>query len=89
MALDGFPGVAESAIFGVPHPDFGEGVTAVVTLKPGASIDEGAMIARLRDGLAAYKVPKRILVVDELPRNTMGKVQKNRLRDTYEHLYGR
>jgi malonyl-CoA/methylmalonyl-CoA synthetase len=89
MALDGFPGVAESAIFGVPHPDFGEGVTAAVTLKPGASIDEGALIARLRDGLAAYKVPKRILVVDELPRNTMGKVQKNRLRDTYAHLYGR
>jgi malonyl-CoA/methylmalonyl-CoA synthetase len=87
MALDALAGVSESAIFGVPHPDFGEGVTAAVTLRSGASVDESTLIEQLRDRLAAYKVPKRILVVDDLPRNTMGKVQKNRLREAYQGLY--
>ena len=87
IALDGLAGVGESAVFGVPHPDFGEGVTAVITLKSGASADENVLIEQLRDRLAAYKVPKRILIVDDLPRNTMGKVQKNRLRETYQSLY--
>ena len=87
IALDGLAGVGESAVFGVPHPDFGEGVTAVITLKSGASADENVLIEQLRDRLAAYKVPKRILIVDDLPRNTMGKVQKNRLRETYQRLY--
>jgi len=87
MELDGLAGVGESAIFGVPHPDFGEAVTAAVTLKPVAAIEERALIELLRGRLAAYKVPKRILIVDELPRNTMGKVQKNLLRETYRNLY--
>jgi malonyl-CoA/methylmalonyl-CoA synthetase len=87
MELDGLSGVAESAIFGVPHPDFGEGVTAAVTVQPGRTVEEQQLISQLRERLAAYKVPKRILVLEELPRNTMGKVQKNRLRETYAALY--
>ncbi|RZS80679.1 malonate--CoA ligase [Pigmentiphaga kullae] len=81
--LDDMPGVEESAVIGVPHPDFGEAVMAVVVPKPGASLDEAAMIAELKARIANFKVPKRIHVVSELPRNTMGKVQKNVLRQTY------
>src|SRR6185437_3643827 len=77
LELDALPGVVESAVFGVPHPDLGEGVTAAVTVKPGTALDETALVRALRARLAAYKVPKRILVVEELPRNSMGKVQKN------------
>jgi malonyl-CoA/methylmalonyl-CoA synthetase len=87
MELDSLPGIVESAVFGIKHPDFGEGVTAAVTVKAGTSLDESEMISTLRERLAAFKVPKRILVVDELPRNTMGKVQKNRLREQYSGLY--
>ncbi|AZG09089.1 malonyl-CoA synthase [Pigmentiphaga sp. H8] len=81
--LDDMPGVEESAVIGVPHPDFGEAVMAVVVPKPGANLDEAAMIAELKARIANFKVPKRIHVVSELPRNTMGKVQKNVLRQTY------
>ncbi|HRO60338.1 MAG TPA: malonyl-CoA synthase [Burkholderiaceae bacterium] len=81
--LDEMDGVFESAVIGVPHHDFGEAVTAVVVPLPGASLDEAALIAQLRSQIAAFKVPKRIHVVDELPRNTMGKVQKNLLREKY------
>src|SRR4029077_2921050 len=81
--LDALPGVAESAVFGVPHGDFGEGVTAAVVLRPGAALSEAALIEQLRPRLARYKLPKRILLVAELPRNTMGKVQKSALRATY------
>jgi len=81
--LDDMPGVEESAVIGVPHPDFGEAVMAVAVPKPGASLDEAAMIAELKARIANFKVPKRIHVVSELPRNTMGKVQKNVLRQTY------
>ncbi|MPS26697.1 MAG: malonyl-CoA synthase [Alcaligenaceae bacterium] len=81
--LDDMPGVEESAVIGVPHPDFGEAVMAVVVPKPGASLDEAAMIAELKARIANFKVPKRIHVVSELPRNTMGKVQKNVLRQSY------
>jgi malonyl-CoA/methylmalonyl-CoA synthetase len=85
--IDALPGVVESAVIGVPHPDFGEGVTAVVVRKPGAKIDE-RQIARSLDGrLAKFKLPKRILFADSLPRNAMGKVQKNVLRNTYRDLY--
>ncbi|HEX7946099.1 MAG TPA: malonyl-CoA synthase, partial [Phenylobacterium sp.] len=77
------PGVTESAVIGCPHRDFGEGVVAVVM---GAG-DEAAMIAEARRQLAAYKAPKRIVFVDDLPRNAMGKVQKNLLRQRYEHLF--
>jgi malonyl-CoA/methylmalonyl-CoA synthetase len=85
--LDALPGVAESAVFGVPHGDFGEGVTAAVVPRPGATLSEAALIELLRPRLARYKLPKRILLVQELPRNTMGKVQKSALRATYASLY--
>jgi malonyl-CoA/methylmalonyl-CoA synthetase len=86
--LDAVPGILESAVFGVPHPDLGEGVTAVVVLQPGAAISEAEIIHTVHGRLARYKVPKRILFVDELPRNTMGKVQKNLLRAAHASLYG-
>jgi malonyl-CoA/methylmalonyl-CoA synthetase len=86
--LDGLSGVLESAVFGVPHPDLGEAVTAAVVLRPTAALTEADVIAAVRVRLARYKVPRRILFVDELPRNTMGKVQKNQLRTAYSSLYG-
>jgi malonyl-CoA/methylmalonyl-CoA synthetase len=74
--------VVESAVVGIPHPDFGEAVTAVVVMGRDALVpSESDLIAQLKSQLAAYKVPKRIHFVDALPRNTMGKVQKNVLRD--------
>jgi len=85
--IDALPGVVESAVIGVPHPDFGEGVTAVVVVKPGVMFDEVAMRRSLEQRLAKFKLPKRILVVEQLPRNTMGKVQKNQLRHSYGQLY--
>jgi malonyl-CoA/methylmalonyl-CoA synthetase len=85
--IDGMPGVVESAVIGVPHPDFGEGVTAVVVRARGSALDEKAVFDGLKDRLARYKQPKRVLFVDDLPRNTMGKVQKNVLRETYADLY--
>jgi malonyl-CoA/methylmalonyl-CoA synthetase len=85
--LDAIPGVLESAVFGVPHPDFGEGVTAAVVLERGASLSEADVLDSIRPRLARYKLPKRILFVGELPRNTMGKVQKNVLRETNASLY--
>ena len=84
--IDEMPGVAESAVIGVPHADFGEAVVAVVVRKPGADIDEGALIGTLKGRIANFKVPKRVHVVDELPRNTMGKVQKNVLREQFAVL---
>ncbi len=85
--LDAVEGILESAVFGVPHPDFGEGVTAVVVAEPGALLSEEAIIESLKTRLARYKVPKRILLVEELPRNAMGKVQKNTLRKTFAAIY--
>ena len=81
--IDEMQGVLESAVIGVPHPDFGEAVVAVVVPRAGAAIDVAAMQADLKSRIANFKVPKRIHVVDQLPRNTMGKVQKNVLRDAY------
>ncbi len=83
LLLDEMPGVQESAVIGLPHPDFGEAVTAVVVPKPGAQLEEGVIIATMKAKLAAFKVPKRVFVVNELPRNAMGKVQKNELRKGY------
>ena len=83
LELDAMPGVVESAVIGVPHPDFGEAVTAVVVANPTARPDEAGLIAALKARLAGYKVPKRVVVVDDLPRNAMGKVQKNVLRERY------
>lgn len=87
--IDAMPGVVESAVIGVPHADFGEGVTAVLVRQPGASIDEAAVLKGLEGRLAKFKMPKRVFVVGELPRNTMGKVQKNILRDTYKDIYAK
>ncbi len=81
--IDDMPGVLESAVIGVPHQEFGEAVVAVVVAQPGAHLDETAMIAELKHRIANFKVPKRLHVVAELPRNTMGKVQKNVLRDSF------
>ena len=89
LAIDALDGVQESAVIGVPHPDFGEGVTAVVVRRPGAALDEADVQKALSDRLAKFKQPKRVLFVDDLPRNTMGKVQKNFLRTQYEGLYRR
>ena len=81
--LDEIDGVLESAVVGVAHRDFGEAVTAVVVPRPGASLDETSIVAALKSRIAAFKVPKRVHVVAELPRNAMGKVQKNDLRDRF------
>jgi malonyl-CoA/methylmalonyl-CoA synthetase len=81
--LDALPGVAESAVIGVPDADFGEAVVAVVVPRDGASLDAAALVAALRGEIAGFKIPRRVHVVDELPRNAMGKVQKNVLRDTF------
>jgi malonyl-CoA/methylmalonyl-CoA synthetase len=86
--IDAIPGVVESAVIGCPHPDFGEGVTAVVVCKPGADLSEKAIIAQLKPRLAKFKLPKRVIFVEDLPRNTMGKVQKNVLREQNKALYG-
>jgi malonyl-CoA/methylmalonyl-CoA synthetase len=85
--IDQIPGVLESAVIGVPHADFGEGVTAVVVPKAGQKLAETDILAPLASRLAKYKLPKRVLFVDALPRNTMGKVQKNLLRDRFADLY--
>jgi malonyl-CoA/methylmalonyl-CoA synthetase len=87
--IDAMPGVIESAVIGVPHADFGEGVTAVVVCGKGAEVTEASVIKALDGRLAKFKMPKRVFVVDELPRNAMGKVQKNILRDTYAKIYAK
>ncbi len=86
--IDAVPGVRESAVIGLPHPDFGEAVTAVVVREPDAQVDEAAILAACRERLANYKVPKRVVFVEELPRNTMGKVQKRLLQERLATLYG-
>jgi malonyl-CoA/methylmalonyl-CoA synthetase len=86
--IDQLSGVVESAVIGVPHPDFGEGVTAVIVKRPDAAIDEAVVLDGLKSRLARYKQPKKVLFVEDLPRNTMGKVQKNVLRERYKGLYG-
>ena len=87
--IDLVDGVVESAVIGLAHPDFGEGVTAIVVRRPDAAIDEAGVIDALDSRLARYKQPKRVLFVAELPRNQMGKVQKNMLRQQFEGLYRR
>ncbi len=87
IVIDGLDSVKESAVFGVPHPDFGEAVAAAVVPEPGANPDEAAIIQAVKAELANYKVPKRVFLVDSLPRNTMGKVQKNELRSAHETTF--
>ncbi len=88
LLIDVMPGVRESAVIGVPHPDFGEGVVAVVAVDEPAELDEAGVIDALSGSLAAFKRPKRVFFTRELPRNTMGKVQKNQLREQYAGTFG-
>jgi len=81
--IDALPGVVESTVIGVPHPDFGEGVTAVVVKDKGANLTEQSILWALEGRLA-----KRVIFVDDFPRNAMGKLQKNILRDRYAEIYG-
>jgi malonyl-CoA/methylmalonyl-CoA synthetase len=85
--INEMPGVAESALVGVPHPDFGEVGVAVVIPKPGARLDGEQIVAQLKSQLANFKIPKRCFVIDQLPRNAMGKVQKNLLREQHKQLF--
>ncbi|UFS75075.1 malonyl-CoA synthase [Tardiphaga sp. 37S4] len=87
--IDAMPGVIESAVIGVPHADFGEGVTAVVVSDKKTAIDEASVLKALDGQIAKFKMPKRVIFVDDLPRNTMGKVQKNVLRDSYKDIYAK
>ena len=84
LVIDDLEGVVESAVIGLPHADFGEAVTAVIVTKPGANLTEDGIKQALSADIAKFKQPKKVFFVDELPRNTMGKVQKNVLRDTYQ-----
>jgi len=83
MVLDEQSGVLESAVIGLPHPDFGEAVFAVLVAPKGVTLDVAVVLAGLRDRLARFKQPKAAVVLDALPRNAMGKVQKAELRKTY------
>jgi malonyl-CoA/methylmalonyl-CoA synthetase len=85
--LNEMTGVAESAVIGVPHADFGEAVVAVVVARAGVAPDAAALISELKGRIANFKVPKRVFVVTELPRNAMGKVQKNLLREQHKTLF--
>ncbi|MBC7443937.1 MAG: AMP-binding protein, partial [Polaromonas sp.] len=85
--LNELPGVLESAVVGVPHPDFGEVGVAVLIARPGARLDAAQIVAGMKSKLANFKVPKHCAVVSELPRNAMGKVQKNLLREQYRALF--
>ncbi|MDB5841413.1 MAG: malonyl-CoA synthase [Herminiimonas sp.] len=82
--IDDIDGVLESAVIGVPHADFGEAVTAVIVAKPGKRFSEAEIISALKSNIANFKVPKRVFFIEDLPRNTMGKVQKNLLRDRFQ-----
>jgi malonyl-CoA/methylmalonyl-CoA synthetase len=86
--IDALPGVEESAVVGLPHDDFGEGVTAFVVARKDAVVTEEAVLETLRGTLARFKLPKRVIFVAQLPRNSMGKVQKTVLREEFRSLYG-
>jgi len=85
--IDALPGVVESAVIGVAHPDLGEAVVAIIVLKPGGSVSKDQVFAGLSEKLARFKQPKKIIFERELPRNTMGKVQKNALRERHADLF--
>jgi malonyl-CoA/methylmalonyl-CoA synthetase len=87
LLLDEIAGVAESAVIGLPHPDFGEAVAAVIVKRPSSSLIDTDVMAAMKGKLAAFKLPKRVFVVEDLPRNAMGKVQKNELRRRYADTF--
>ena len=87
LVIDDLEGVVESAVIGLPHADFGEAVTAVIVVKPGSNLTEAGIKQALGADIAKFKQPKQVFFVGELPRNTMGKVQKNVLRDTYQNFH--
>lgn len=89
LLLDEQPGVVESAVFGVPHPDLGEGVVAVAVPREDAALDEAGLLAAIAGSLARFKQPRRLFLVEELPRNTMGKVQKNVLRERFKDTFAK
>ena len=86
LLLDEQPGIQESAVFGVAHADFGEGVVAAVVETSPGQLTAADVVQSVRSKLAGFKVPKAVVILQELPRNTMGKVQKKQLRDTYSEL---
>jgi malonyl-CoA/methylmalonyl-CoA synthetase len=87
LLLDAEDGVLESAVVGVPHPDFGETVLGILVAKSGAELDLNAIKQSISTSLARFKHPQKLIIVPELPRNTMGKVQKKALRDEYKDLF--
>lgn len=87
LFIDDLPGVMESAVIGVTHADFGEAVVAAVVLEPGSQLNESDIINAAKENLANFKVPKRVFFIDELPRNSMAKVQKTVLRDSYADIF--
>jgi malonyl-CoA/methylmalonyl-CoA synthetase len=87
LILDDQPGVLESAVIGVPHPDFGESVIGLLVAEPGATLSTDSIMATLGDQLARFKQPKKLIVMEEFPRNTMGKLQKNILRTQFEDIF--
>jgi long-chain acyl-CoA synthetase len=82
------PDVAEAVVVGLPHARWSEAITAVVVPKPGVEVREEDLLAKLRSHLDPYKVPKSVIVVDELPKTSTGKIQKNVLRDRFADFYG-
>ena len=87
VEIDAIEGVLESAVFGVPHADFGEAVTAAVVARPGATLSEQTILSALAPRIAKFKTPKQVVLIDSLPRNVMGKVQKAALREAYRDIY--
>src|SRR3954453_16347694 len=81
------PRIAEAVVIGLPHERWTEAITTVVVPKPGETVDEGALIAELKQRLDGFKVPKSVIVADELPKTSTGKIQKNRLRDEHKSHY--
>ena len=86
-AIDDLPGVVESAVFGLPHPDFGEGVAAAIVTEPGATLSAGEVTAALSERLARFKQPRHVVFLQALPRNAMGKVQKATLRAEHARAF--
>jgi malonyl-CoA/methylmalonyl-CoA synthetase len=84
LVIDELPGVLESAVIGIPHPDFGEAVLAIVVPEAGVQLGEQDIISATKSELANFKIPKAVIFLEQLPRNTMGKVQKAALRRQYQ-----